>query len=155
MRLIRLCAPVLVVASGLVAATGCSSSDSDSEATVDASSEAEIAVVEDYVAAFNAEDVVGVMATMSPTMDRMPAPVVECEHQAVFEQTDATLSIDSEADPRSGARAYEVTDAAGEVRDSGAVTFVFTDDGLLNGSTLPLELGADFGVDFSACKQAE
>jgi hypothetical protein len=62
------------------------------------------------------------------------------------------MSIDSEADPGTGARAYEVMDAAGEVRDSGAVTFVFADDGLLNGATLPLEVGADFGVDFSAAR---
>jgi hypothetical protein len=65
------------------------------------------------------------------------------------------LSIDSEADPRTGARAYEVMDASGEVRDSGAVTFVFAHDGLLNGATLPREVGADFGVDFSACTPAE
>jgi len=154
MRLTQLRAPVLVVAV-LTAATGCSSGDVDSQATGDAASEAESAVVEDYVAAFNAEDVVAVMATMSPEMDRMPADVVECEHQAVFEQSDATLSIDSEADPGTGARAYEVTDATGEVRDSGAVTFVFADDGLLNGATLPLEVGSDFGVDFSACAPGE
>jgi hypothetical protein len=146
----RLFAPA-VVAVSLAAATGCSSTSSESDTTVDPALAAQSAVVADYVTAFNDEDVVGVMATMSPAMDRLPAPIVECEHQAVFEQTDATLSIDSEADPSTGARAYEVTDAAGEVRDSGAVTFVFVDDGLLNGTTLPLEVGADFGVDFSAC----
>ncbi len=154
MRLTRLCAPVLVVAS-LVAATGCSSGDSDGEATGNAASEGEGAVVEDYVDAFNDEDVAGVMATMSPTMDRMPASLVECEHEAVFEQSDVTLSIDAEVDPGTGARAYEVTNAAGEVGDSGAVTFVFSDDGLLNGTTLPLEVGADFAVDFSACTPEE
>lgn len=154
MQLTRLCAPIVLAAS-LTVATGCSSDDSDADATAAAASETEAAVVEDYVDAFNAEDVAAVMATMSPSMDRMPPELVECEHAAVFEQSDATVAIDSEADPDSGARSYEVSDDSGEVRDSGAVTFVFAEDGMLNGTTFPLEVGADFGVDFSACQREE
>jgi hypothetical protein len=75
-----LCAPALVVAI-LMAASACSSSDADSQAAVDAASDAASAVVEDDAAAFNAQDVVGVMATMSPAMDRVLAALVECEHQ--------------------------------------------------------------------------
>ena len=64
MRRTRLITCVLM-ASSLAVATGCSSGDSDAEATPDASSEAESVVVADYTAAFNAEDVAAVMASSS------------------------------------------------------------------------------------------
>ena len=103
----------------------------------------------------DSEDVEAVMATMSPSMDRLTPEVVECEHEAVFAQADATLVVDAEANETSGARGYEVSDADGEVRDSGTITFVFADDGLLNATTFPVEIGLDFGVDFSACAPTE
>lgn len=149
-------AVAMACALGCAAAlAGCGSSSSEDEASPDASSAEKNAVVEDYVAAFNAEDVEAVMATMSPSMDRLTPEVVECEHEAVFAQADATLVVDAEADATSGARGYEVSDADGEVRDSGTITFVFADDGLLNGTTFPVEVGLDFGVDFSACAPTE
>ena len=154
MQLTRILTPVFLAAC-LAAAAACSSDDADAEDTQQASTAAEDAVVAEYVDAFNAEDVAAVMATMSPDMDRLSPDLVECEHEAVFEQADATLSVGPDADPETGARAYEVLDTSGEVKDSGAVTFVFAEDGLLNGTTLPAEIGADFGVDFSACKPVE